>query len=472
MFGVAHWSAGCAIGAALALAIAPHRTPAPLGELFTPHDHPSRVTVVAVVQAADCAGRLASLDAVAHSARTVGAHFTLAVLASALDTSRVAALTRDRGWNATVVSAPAGAARALRQLGIRASPALLVIDPDGAVRFAEPLPDTPTQLLRWRQLLPLVIDTAGNRAVAGTSVAASPPADDATSARQWRWRAAVTRRAGDDSLVSPVRLAAVGDSAFVLDAAHRAVFRLWWRTPNAPQLAPTALRGQAGTYVAASANGAVALLDHAQGRIVTARGAVRTYTPIAHLPSPFAVCPLAGGDAIVLTGGVDSALVRVTPQGTVVWARRWPWAERAESPALARQGMFAPTPQGSSCVLASVFGAGWAVVDADGHAVRTTSYRVAEGPPEVRRHAGAERLTSGVPAAGDVTVRGDTVEVLAVGRSVFAWQQIDRYALGSGQYLGSVRLRERVGGIAAAPGGWFTIVRGQRGTAIGWVGFR
>lgn len=293
-----------------------------------------------------------------------------------------------------------------------------------------------------------------------------------TARRVWVGRAQVLARTGDDSLVAPVRLATIGDSLYVLDAAHRAVFRLWWPTPRHAVLAPTPLRGGAGTYVASSVAGGLALLDHARGRIRTARGSAQRQIPIAHLASPFAMCLLPSGDAIVLTGGVDSALVRVTPQGSVVWARRWPWPAAAQRAGLARQGMFAPLPDGTGCVLASVFGDGWAVIDADGQAVRTAAYHLRVAEPVVMNRSGAERLSAGIPAAADVTLRGDTVEVLAVGPSVLAWRQIDRYALRDGRYLGSVRLAEPVGAIAAAPGGWFAIVQGQRGTAIGRVGFR
>lgn len=154
-----HWAAGGAMGAALALAGAPHRAPARLGERIARDlgDGAGAVTVVAVVQPADCAGRLASLDAVAHVARSTGAHFALAVLAPPPAEAPLAELSRARRWGAQVVSAPPSAARALRQLGVRHSPTVLVLDADRAIRWAEPLPETPAQLLRWRQLLPLVL---------------------------------------------------------------------------------------------------------------------------------------------------------------------------------------------------------------------------------------------------------------------------------------------------------------------------
>lgn len=179
--------------------------------------------------------------------------------------------------------------------------------------------------------------------------------------------------------------------------------------------------------------------------------------PLAGIAPAMAGCVLEDGSAVLLTEGIDDALASVAPDGRVRWRRRLPWVEVQARPPIARQGFAAVGPDRRSCVIALAFGPGWAWVDRHGAVRRMGTWRDRALPPAVRTVPGGTRLVGGGPVVHAIAVRGDTLDAVAAGPTGLALRTMDRIALTTGAYLGSVRLPRPVTAIVPSSDGWLAL---------------
>lgn len=114
-------------------------------------------TAVVVLQPADCASRLEALAPLVTEAGRAGTRVVVRVPGGAASTESVRAQLVAMGWSLDVASASATGVRALRGLGHRASPVVIVFDEAGRVAHVRPLPVTPDDLVQWHRLVPLVV---------------------------------------------------------------------------------------------------------------------------------------------------------------------------------------------------------------------------------------------------------------------------------------------------------------------------
>lgn len=111
----------------------------------------------AVILAQDCAGFLGALADAARAARAAGASFRVVVPGAAAASDSVFGVLRAAGLSEVVSPASRALPRAVRALGHRGTPLLVVLDASGGVRFASPFPQDPETLLRWHDILPAVL---------------------------------------------------------------------------------------------------------------------------------------------------------------------------------------------------------------------------------------------------------------------------------------------------------------------------
>ena len=261
--------------------------------------------------------------------------------------------------------------------------------------------------------------------------------------------------------LAPMRLAADAERLIVLDAAHRRL-AIW--TPHDSVQHAGAVLSRAPFQLARRGD-RIGVLDARDARltVLDSRGRIRARFGLAHLPPAFAACAFADGSWLVLTAGDGDALIRLDSVGAVLWRRPVPWPVVTTWPPLARQGVLAPTRDG--CALALAFGPGWAEVQPDGRMPTVMPLREAGPSPRQSWRRRTER-TAQTPLVADVVVRGDTIELLAVGTTLDAWRVIDRFHVRTGAYLGSIRLPGPVRAISATPDGWGAIVPTPRGPRL------
>lgn len=272
-------------------------------------------------------------------------------------------------------------------------------------------------------------------------------------------------------LVAPVALTRARGSMFILDGATRRLVPL---DRGAPRGAST---GDAGPppwrlpvpIDATAAADAVSILDAAAATLyrTDAAGRVLGRRSLAAVSPPMAGCLLDDGSVILLTEGADDALASVGADGQVRWRRPLPWPEAQARHALARQGFTALGRDGRSCVIALAFGPGWLWIDRHGAIRALGDWRDRAPSPRVRSVRSGARLTGGTPVAHAITLRDDTLEVVVAGPTGVPLRVVDRIALASGRYLGSVLLPRVVTALTAVPGGWVAIaLRGGRAEPV------
>jgi hypothetical protein len=109
---------------------------------------------VVVAQPADCASRFAALARVLHSARTVGADVTVLVPGPDAARLEVAQRLEAFGPRVRIHTATPAALRAVRTLGFRTTPVLVVLDAQRRVHVAALFPSTLETLRQWHTLVP------------------------------------------------------------------------------------------------------------------------------------------------------------------------------------------------------------------------------------------------------------------------------------------------------------------------------
>jgi hypothetical protein len=110
-----------------------------------------------VLQADDCDSRLDALRALRRPALRHRVSLAIAVLGTEADRLVVAERVAERELGVPVVHAGRELPRAVRALGFRSTPVLVMLDAEHRVHWAAPLPVTLDALARWYAVLPTLV---------------------------------------------------------------------------------------------------------------------------------------------------------------------------------------------------------------------------------------------------------------------------------------------------------------------------
>ena len=162
-----------------------------------------------------------------------------------------------------------------------------------------------------------------------------------------------------------------------------------------------------------------------------------SFTP-PDLSYPEAMCPLPSGDMLVATSAQTNPLLRISESGRVVSRTNLPWPDLVGAPPLAVTKLLAPIPHG--CVLALVFGHGFAVLSDGG--VRTFPYVESFPLPQIESNVEPDGTTSNrivnarISATGVATADGQ-IAVSPERAGELTRRIVDVYDQRSGAYVRS-----------------------------------
>lgn len=150
---------GLAVGLAVGLAAARHRPVPTFASAVGVDDLAGGGArrAYAVVGAEDCAGLAVALSGAVGAARAAGAELRVVVPGNAGDADSVRRTLAASGLVPPVILGASSLPRAVRALGHRTTPLLVVLDGAGAVHLATPFPTDPEGLHRWHTLLPVAL---------------------------------------------------------------------------------------------------------------------------------------------------------------------------------------------------------------------------------------------------------------------------------------------------------------------------
>ncbi len=159
MIAVAAMVGAASTGAAGGVTLA-RRTDVPALADLLPTDSAAGTTpyeAVVVLQAGDCDGRLDALSALRRPIARRRVHVIVAVVGDDAARDAVAQRFAEREFEVPVTVAGRDVPRAVRALGFRATPLLVVLDAERRVHWAAPLPATVEALGRWYAAIPAIV---------------------------------------------------------------------------------------------------------------------------------------------------------------------------------------------------------------------------------------------------------------------------------------------------------------------------
>jgi hypothetical protein len=170
----------------------------------------------------------------------------------------------------------------------------------------------------------------------------------------------------DTTLLIPFAVTATGGNVYVADRAEPRVVAIRVADGSLAWIAGGRGSGpdefKRVDAIAATPDGGVMVADGGNGRIAVLdrTGRTRRYIRPEGVPIFLTLCPLADGGVVVGTGGPANPVVHVAPDGSVIGHPRLPWADLNKMwPAVPRQGIFAPEPDGDGCAYALALGRGF-----------------------------------------------------------------------------------------------------------------
>lgn len=257
--------------------------------------------------------------------------------------------------------------------------------------------------------------------------------------------------ADDTVLVGPDRMApAPGGGVYVLDLRAQQVHRIdstgllwsWGQTGEGPHEL-----GSVRAMASDPATGGVILADSGRQRLLwlSPNGVVLHAAPVPMEDAGliWSIVALADSSGYVLsTSTSDAPVLLVSADGSKGRPIPAPWDGFHRLSHLQWKGTVFAAPNGG-WGYAFESGNGWFVFGSDS----VSAYPYVEHtdfPDVVTEYIGASRSTrviSSPPYSGyDVASRGDTLYVLSGGKTEDAFRVLDKYSIGSGEYLGSQRL--------------------------------
>lgn len=256
----------------------------------------------------------------------------------------------------------------------------------------------------------------------------------------------------DPELQNPGRLRAWGDGAVLFDSGDGRVKRfdsegrLVWRWGGRGQ-GPEELGGVRDLVVGPADH--VHVLDRGNGRIVELDGSGRRVrsVPLAGVPYADRFVPLEDGRWVLVTVDASDPLYVIDEEGGVLSRHPFPWEPFAEMSVLVKQGNVARGAVGWSYLFSP--GDGW--FSLQGPAGTSARRRFVEEVPFPRveeqviggrresRVVGGDRCS-----ACSASLVDSTLWVHFGGSGDDRYRILDRYDWGSGAYLGSLRLPDRV----------------------------
>ena len=265
----------------------------------------------------------------------------------------------------------------------------------------------------------------------------------------------------DTTLLDPWWLSAGPDGVTVWDDGRKAVVRI--SREGVPMWSFGREGRGSGEFrsvrgVAHLPDGGAAVVDDRNRRltVITPDGQLAGETELG-LANPMSVAGLPGGGVVVLTDQADPFRLFDTNQ-SLVNTVAFPWEPYRDMPSIARQGRVLGIAEG--WVFGFSAGNGWWRFgergDAEGFpyaehvdfpAIQTSGiafgvrYTVVQRPVE-------SNYTSSAMSFG---ARGDTLFVHFDGRSAGRWRLLDLFDLGTGAYIGTVRLPVTARRIAIGP---------------------
>jgi hypothetical protein len=250
----------------------------------------------------------------------------------------------------------------------------------------------------------------------------------------------------DSTLLNPFLLAASNSLVFVYDGGARRVVALSardgtvaWRYGRAGS-GPDEFRSVRD--LKATGDGGVAVLDPRNNRITVLdrRGMVRRRIPLDQVGHSEQMAPLGRDKFVLLTMLSDSPFVVVDTGGRVLRHASFPWPEYARLDPLARQGVIA-ADGGPTWVFGFSMGDGWIWFDDVSPRSDLTHYVERTEFPTVENRQNGEQASSRIAAyqvcsGCSLSISNSTLYV-HFGGSEAPKRIVDRYDLGSRQYMGS-----------------------------------
>ncbi len=274
---------------------------------------------------------------------------------------------------------------------------------------------------------------------------------------EWETRWVFGGDSRDTVLIIPFALAAGGGHVYVADVAEPRVAAIRVVDGSLAWIAGRRGRGPSEfkrvDAIVATPDGGVMVADGGNGRIAVLDRTGRTvrYIRPEGVPIYLSLCPLADGSVAIGTGGPANPVVHVAADGSVIGHPRLPWPDLNKMwPAVPRQGMFAPEPDGGGCAYVLALGRGFSRFGGGRFATPHRYVEWFELPeselyPSIPGQPPNERLSPGwTEAVRSVVVDGDRMVVAFWGKTDDRGRLLDVYDRRTSRYRYSLRSPEPI----------------------------
>jgi hypothetical protein len=267
----------------------------------------------------------------------------------------------------------------------------------------------------------------------------------------------------DTTLLLPTMIAADRRGVYALDIAGPRVvaFRatggaLEWMVGHSGG-GPGEFR--APSSLSLTADGSIVVTDARGARLSVFRadGTLKRTIPLGEEPNTLRTCALSPGQFLVkqLVDGTPP-IAQIDTDGVVGRRYALPWGQLRKLSSIVGQVELVPGEDAPVCMMATIFGPGFAIVDSGGIGA-VHPYVESFAPPDVIASPDHRsfRLKDRRIAALSVAEEHDTIAVLFEGLTRDRDKLLDFYRMGDGAYLGSVRLPHREKYMALADGTYY-----------------
>jgi hypothetical protein len=264
----------------------------------------------------------------------------------------------------------------------------------------------------------------------------------------------------DTALIDPYRMAADRDRFFLLEPDQRVLCfdttgHLLW-TQGKEGGGPGEYRNVRDMKV--GVDGRLWLLDPSSARatILNRSGKVAQMLRLAGMPHSETLVTLPDGRFAVFPRFSEGEVAYFTPAGQPAGLDTLRWAGFRELDPMARGFLTATDPARGQWAVGFIWGNGWFAADSGGRWLSGRRYyveptRFAPVVKEYYPNGDIETKIIRTPAAAlDFVLRDDTLYVLFDGQDPERRKKLDLYALGTGNYLGTIRLPEPADNIGLA----------------------